>query len=228
MKNFIILKTFKIMNKKRPITEVIKSYASFCTCVAFIFCASPSFSEDLAQKYSSELSIVENYLNNIKNLSAEFVQESEGNIINGKFYLARSQESSGKMRIEYLSSPKILITVNGSVLSYLDVELDEISHLSTNTTPASFLTRPNISFAAKDVKITDIKKSQNEIKISIMKKNRKDAGEFSLIFKNNPLEFARMEVKNDLNQIIAVTLKNIEFPDKLSNKLFIIKTNNLN
>jgi outer membrane lipoprotein-sorting protein len=59
-----------------------------------------------------------------------------------------------------------------------------------------------------------------------MKKNRKEAGEFSLIFKLEPFEFVRMEVKNDLEQIISVQLKNIDFQSKLSDKLFILKNNN--
>jgi outer membrane lipoprotein-sorting protein len=59
-----------------------------------------------------------------------------------------------------------------------------------------------------------------------MKKNRKEAGEFSLIFKLEPFEFIRMEVKNDLEQIISVQLKNIDFQSKLSDKLFILKNNN--
>jgi outer membrane lipoprotein-sorting protein len=130
------------------------------------------------------------------------------------------------MRVEYLAEPKVLIVVNGAILSYYDVELDEISRLSTNTTPASFLTRPNISFSAKDVEITNVVKNNNEIKVSVMKKNRKEAGEFSLIFKLEPFEFVRMEVKNDLEQIISVQLKNIDFQSKLSDKLFILKNNN--
>ena len=217
------------MYNKPDLTGVIKSYASFIACVAFIFCAAPSFAaSDMIEKHSADLTAIESYLNNIRNLSATFIQESDGNLVEGKFYLARNPQSSGKMRIEYNSTPQILIVVNGSVLSYYDIELDEISHLSTNTTPASFLTRPNISFSAKDVEITNIKKSANEIKISVMKKNRKEAGEFSIIFTTNPLKFTRMEVKNDLNQIISVTLSKIDFNSTISDKLFVIKNNNLN
>ena len=130
------------------------------------------------------------------------------------------------MRIEYLADPKIVIVVNGSILSYHDIELDEISRISTNTTPASFLTRPNISFSSKDVQITNIQKDDNFIKISLLKKNRKDAGEFSLIFKNSPLEFVKMEVKNDLGQIVSVTLNNIDMKSSIPNKFFVIKDNN--
>ena len=174
-------------------------------------------------QYQYEISKIENFLNNIKNLSCKFIQNSNGNIVEGKFYLSRNGESSGKMRIEYLAEPKVLIVVNGAILSYHDVELDEVSRLSTNTTPASFLTRPNISFSAKDVEITNITKNNDEIKVSVMKKNRKEAGEFSLIFKLNPFEFMRMEVKNDLEQTISIQLKNIDFQSKISDKLFIIK-----
>lgn len=60
-----------------------------------------------------------------------------------------------------------------------------------------------------------------------MKKNRKEAGEFSLIFLTNPLRFIKMEVKNDLDQIIAVTLSAPDFTTPISDKLFVIKNKDL-
>jgi len=209
--------------------KTIISYAMcIITCVAFYF---SSYEKSLAaekinflEQYSKELSQIETYLNNIHDLSAKFIQESSGGkIIEGNFFLSRP----GKMRIEYLAQPKILIVVNGAVLAYQDIELEETSHISTNTTPASFLTRQNISFLAKDVEITNVKKSTDQIKVSLMKKNRKEAGEFSLIFASNPLRFIKMEVKNDLDQIVTVTLRDLNFSNPLSKNLFIIKNKNL-
>ena len=202
--------------------KALISYASLVTCVAFfsLEAVAAEKKQDLAESYKSDLQQVENYLNNIKNLSAKFVQESaEGNLVEGKFLLSRP----GKMRIEYSAQPKVIVVVNGAVLSYFDVELDEISRLSTNTTPASFLTRENISFSAKDVEITNVKKTTGQIKISVMKKNRKEAGEFSLIFSTNPLRFDKMEVKNDLDQTIRVTLSDIDFISPISDKMFVLK-----
>ncbi len=198
-----------------------KSYASLVACVAFFLFASNSFAAaEKFESYKVELEQIENYLNNIKNLSAKFTQEtSDGSFVDGKFFLSRP----GKMRIEYLAKPKIVIVVNGSILSYFDVELDEISRLSTNTTPASFLTRDKISFSAKDVELTDVKKSANQIKVSVMKKNRKEAGEFSLVFNTNPLRFIKMEVKNDLDQVIDVILSDTDFVSPISDKMFIVK-----
>lgn len=223
------MKKLTILIKFRSALKTIVSYAGFAICVAFfsssLSAGETGIDENFHEKYRNDLTQIENYLNNIKNLSADFSQESEGRLVEGKFFLVRSQESSGKMRVEYSTQPKILIVVNGAVLSYYDIELDEISRLRTNTTPASFLTRPNISFSAKDVEITDIKKTADQIKISVMKKNRKDAGEFRLIFKTNPLQFIKMEIKNDLGQIIAITLSNVDFDSPISEKLFVIRKN---
>ena len=210
----------------KSLINFIRKSCALNLCVAFFYIstANSSFAQSkFLNQHQPEINKIENFLNNIKNLTCRFIQNSNGNVVEGKFYLSRNGESSGKMRIEYLAEPKVLIVVNGAILSYHDIELDEISRLSTNTTPASFLTRPNISFSAKDVEITNITKNNDEIKVSVMKKNRKEAGEFSLIFKLNPFEFVRMEVKNDLEQTISIQLKNIDFQSKISDKLFIIK-----
>ena len=222
------MKKLTIQNLLRSSFILIISYANiFITCVAFYFTTCQAFAAPSLEQYRSDLQAIESYLNNIKNLSAKFSQKSSGGNVEGKFFLARVEGASGKMRVEYLAQPKILIVVNGAVLSYQDIELDEISHLSTNTTPASFLTRPNISFSAKDIEITNIKKSANEIKISLMKKNRKEVGEFSLTFALNPLKFIKMEVKNDVDQTVSVTLSNIDFTTEIPDQLFVIKNKNL-
>ena len=222
MKNYTIPKMYNLL---KNFTR--KNYAlKLCIVFFYMFATTSSFAQSkLLNEYQQELLQIETFLNNIKDLNCRFIQNSNGSLVEGKFYLSRSKNSAGKMRVEYLAEPKVLIVVNGAILSYYDVELDEISRLSTNTTPASFLTRPNISFSAKDVEITNIVKNNNEIKVSVMKKNRKEAGEFSLIFKLEPFEFVRMEVKNDLEQIISVQLKNIDFQSKISDKLFTIKNN---
>ena len=175
----------------------------------------------LLQEYSAEISKVENYLNNITNLSSNFTQiSSSGTASSGKFYLSRP----GKMRIEYDTDPAIVIVVNGPVLSYYDIELEEISNLRTNTTPASLLTRKNISFLAKDIEIIDIEKNQNYIKLTIAKKNNKDSGNFSLLFNLDPIEFLQMEVKNDLDDLIKVVLQDVDLQSIIDNDLFILKT----
>lgn len=225
MKKYTTIKAYKNMKM-----NIISRAMCLTTCVAFYFVSAffpqHSFASNsqLVEKHAKDLSRIESYLNNIEYLSSNFTQKSaDGPQLEGIFNLSRP----GKMRIEYNDDPKILIIVNGSVLTYKDIELDETSYISTNTTPASFLTRKNISFSAKDIEVTHIEKSQDHIKVSVIKKNRKEAGEFSLIFATNPLKFVKMEVKNDLDQIVTVTLNNLDFSTQLSKDLFIIKNKNL-
>ena len=73
------------------------------------------------------------------------------------------------------------------------------------------------------MEVTDVKKTPSQIKVSVMKKNRKEAGEFSLIFKTNPLQFIKMEVKNDLNQVIKVSLVDTDFNSEIPKNLFVLK-----
>ena len=195
----------------------------------FLFCISLNQSlaqthQDFLNRNKSDLTQIENYLNNIKFLNASFIQESNtGEISKGKFLLSRP----GKMRVEYDKPTPLLIIANGSVLAYTDLELEETSYLSTNSTPASFLTRKNFSFSAKDVEITNFVKSDNLIKVGIVKKNKKEAGVFSLIFTANPLRFIKMEVKNDLDEITKVSFVTAKFDQAIDNKMFVIKNKNL-
>jgi len=175
---------------------------------------------DLIKKNKTDLKRIENYLQNIKNLRANFIQTSpDGTYVLGKFYLKRP----GKMRIEYVVPTPILITVNGGVLAYKDVELEEVSYLRTNSTPASFLTRKKIDFSAKDIQVTNFAKENNLMKVSLVKKNKKEAGEFTLIFENNPINFLRMEVKDDMDQVTKVTLEDHDFKGEIDSQLFYIK-----
>ena len=179
---------------------------------------------DIIIKNRTDLKRVENYFNNIKYLRADFVQEaSNGNVAEGRFWLSRP----GRMRVEYGQPAPVLIVVNNSVLAYTDLDLEETSYLTTNSTPASFLTRKNFSFDATDVEVVDFKKYDGFIKVSVVKKNKKEAGEFSLIFSTNPLKFVKMEVKNDMGDITKVTFITSKFGKKSDNKLFFIKNKNL-
>jgi outer membrane lipoprotein-sorting protein len=179
---------------------------------------------DLLEKHKIELTKIADYLNNIKFLSSDFIQTSpEGDINYGQFYLSRP----GKMRIEYDDEIPILIIVNGSVLSYIDLELEETSNFSTGSTPASFLTRKNISFDAKDVEFLDFIDDGQRYVVSLQKKNRKEAGIFYLIFNKNPIEFIKMRVKNDLDQMTDILFDNPDYQSIISSDKFIIKNSNL-
>jgi len=192
--------------------------------ILYFFLINNVMASNLLEKYKIQLSQIENYLNNITYLSSDFVQTApEGDINYGKFYLSRP----GKMRIEYDEEIPILIIVNGSILTYIDLELEETSNFTTGSTPASFLTRKNISFDAKDIELMDFKDDGQRYIVSIRKKNRKEAGIFYLIFNKDPIEFLKMRVRNDLDQITDISFKDSDYKSKISSDKFIIRNSNL-
>jgi outer membrane lipoprotein-sorting protein len=185
---------------------------------------SNSFANEIYKKNQPILNKIANHLNNIKYLQADFLQESfEGDINFGKFYLSRP----GKMRIEYDEKIPILIIVNGNILSYIDLELEETSNISTGSTPASFLTRKNISFYDKDIQLLDFKENKKQYHVSLVKKNRKEAGVFHLIFNKNPLHFDEMRVDNDLDQTTSIRFTKTDYKNKIKSDKFIVKNSNL-
>ena len=135
--------------------------------ICYFFITNSTMAQNISEKHKLELAKIENYLNQIIYLSSDFIQTSpEGDVNYGKFYLSRP----GKMRIEYDKEMPILIVVNGSILSYLDLELEENSQFTTSSTPASFLTHKNILFSAKDIELLDFTDDGKRYIVSIRKK----------------------------------------------------------
>lgn len=197
------------------------------TIVAAIFAILPTHHshaytrhEKILKDNRQDLDRIAAYLNSIKYFTTSFIQRSPGGEVSeGTFYLSRP----GKMRIEYSPPVPILIVVNGRTLIYQDIELEEISHIKTSSTPASFLTRKRISFDASDVEITDFKKRSKSIRVSVIKKKKRDTGEFTLVFEANPLKLRKMEVKDEFDQITQVSFYNEDFKSPIKNSIFKIQ-----
>lgn len=95
--------------------------------------------------YAERLSAVENYLNNIRSLSAEFIQQApDGGFSRGSFNLERP----GRVRFEYEEGNPILIVGNGGTLNLIDYEIGEIIRWPIEDTPLALL-------LAEDIRIGD-------------------------------------------------------------------------
>ena len=188
------------------------------------------------QNFKEEISKIESYLNSINNITASFQQRTfEGEINkskliasnNGKLLISKKSNSLPKIRIEYLDSPKILIIINGSVIAYKDIDLDETSYLKTSITPASFLIQKNISFSNKNFQITNIDKKTDQITINLLQKDNKDFSDFKITFNLEPTSLKQIEVVNNLGQKTIFTLTAIDNSSLIANNKFTIKNQNL-
>ncbi|AIL64626.1 lipoprotein chaperone [Rickettsiales bacterium Ac37b] len=159
------------------------------------------------------------YLNSLTTLVADFHQVSpNGEISNGKFFLSRP----GKLRIQYNPPVPIVMTINGSLISYYDYELDQLSHSTAHDNLASFLTRKNISFFSSDIKVKMVDKSKGLIRIKLTKANKSKDGELTLIFNDYPFTLKKLDITDAEGNTTSVSLSNTNFGTKIDSKLFVL------
>ena len=86
---------------------------------------------------------VENYLNSIKSLSAEFVQES-GDVVSRGFL---NIKKPGKARIDYKSPDDFLLILKNKRLIYYNFDLEEYANLPHNSNFLNLLASTNFAFS---------------------------------------------------------------------------------
>lgn len=201
-KEALVLRVFK---------KIILTIALF---FAFFNFASANNSE------ATILNDIETYLNNIKYLHANFIQDDITNsqLSEGVFYLSRP----GKLRIDYQNPFEASLYTYNRTTTYYDKELDEISNIRTASTPLQFLLRKNINFKDKDFSVTDVEENDNEILVSFVQNNKEDEGKLVLKFTKNPLSLSSIKLINGLDQEVEMILFNLS-TDTIEDSIFRFK-----
>lgn len=159
---------------------------------------------------------VESYLNGITTMQARFQQYSEqGGLAQGRIYLRRP----GRMRVEYAPPVPVLLVSDGTMVTYLDTELDQRNQIPLSSSPLWFLLRQNVELA-RDVTITDVQRAPGGLKMSMYQTDEPDAGTVTLVFRDPPLELMHWYLKDAQGQEIQVALFETSFGQELSNNLF--------
>jgi outer membrane lipoprotein-sorting protein len=186
------------------------------TIVVSLFLSFP-FAANAGQK--EDLGRIEAYLNGITNFIAPFTQtDSAGEETHGTFYLSRP----GKLRWEYAPPYPILIIAKGSLLTYYDKELDEVSHVSLEDNLSGFLTRQNISFDDPGIEIVDLKKTDGNIYITITQKNKKEDGVLTLVFADKKIELKKMEMLDSIGKKTLVSFDTIVYDKPIDKSMFTL------
>ena len=162
---------------------------------------------------------VEKYLNELFTLKSRFLQAtSTGSYTEGTLYLSRP----GKMRIEYDPPVKLLIVADGYWLIYNDIELDQITHLPLQTTPANILLKEKISLLNRDLMITKVENTPGIISITLVPTDE-NRSQITLVFSDNPLELKKWVVVDNQGVTTSVSLLSTQRDISLDSKLFKIK-----
>ena len=100
---------------------------------------------------SEDVKKIENYLNSIKTMRADFVQiASNGEKVEGRLYI----EKPNKIRMEYNAPSNVLIVGNGDYIVYYDKELDQITNIDYEDIPAAAILANTVKIDGKELKLS--------------------------------------------------------------------------
>lgn len=166
----------------------------------------------------AELSRIEEYLNRISTVRAEFVQRSSnGEQARGQLYLARP----GRLRIDYQPPVPVLVVADGTFLIYYDRRLEQVSYVPLASTPASILLDDRISLAEDSLVVTGYERAGNLILVTVARADNPGEGSITLGFKENPLQLAEWSVTDAQGIVTLVTLLEPRFDIDLDRALFV-------
>lgn len=177
----------------------------------------------LSSDDQAQIAKVESYLNAVGTLKARFLQTApDGSAAEGDLYLSRP----GRMRIAYDPPTPILILADGKLLIYHDTQLQQVSYVPLDSTPAGILVRPSVSLSGKDITVTRFRRGEGLLAVSLQQTQDPAAGEITLIFTEQPFQLKQWRVIDPQGQITTISLFDARMGIALDPKLFEFKNPN--
>ena len=169
-----------------------------------------SFADDKANLFK-------NYIENLNSMSSNFIQfdKNSGNMSEGVFYIQKPD----KVKFEYTNPFRTLLIANGKIVTYYDIDLDEISTIPTKSTPIAIFM--NLNFDNIKIKKTKTNKQNTifETEMSI----GDDIYYVSYIFNKDITELLALNFKNTSNEELDIEFFDTELNPKLDKKTFTFK-----
>lgn len=172
--------------------------------------------------FSAQASVeaVENYLSQLKTMTANFKQQSpDGTIATGKFQLKRPS----KMRWAYNPPTPILMVTRGNYLTYYDYELDQVSDVPLDDTLLSVITRQNIDFDSSNLTVVEHYEKDGFITVTLEQKGNPAQGSLGMVFKSSPMQLRHLIVKDATQGVTQIALTDIKEGITLEDKVFKFK-----
>jgi outer membrane lipoprotein-sorting protein len=173
-------------------------------------------SPDFSAEERAAITRVEDFLDDIGSMQAEFVQIGpDGSVATGDFYLRRP----GRMRLEYDPPVPYLYVADGSWLTFYDAELEQRSDAPLGSTLADFLVREDVSLSG-DVTVTGLRSTGEIIEVDLVQTEDPRAGQLTMVFTQDPMRLDRWYIHDGQGHVTQVRLTSQRLGLSLSNDLF--------
>ncbi|WP_158090228.1 LolA family protein [Kiloniella majae] len=221
-----MIKIAQIFSVKTLVTAVLTlllfTGASLSTkSIAYADSNEPNGLEGLSPDEVSIVRRIEGYLNELKSVSARFIQiSSNGSLAEGNVNIQRP----GRMRFEYDEPVPIVMIANGVTLLYFDKKLKQSTYLPLWKTPLWFLIREKVELH-KDIQILSAQEADSTIQLEIRAEGESDGTQMTLLFSDNPISLRKWEVIDAQGITTQVSLLNPVYDAAIDESVF--KTDDL-
>ncbi len=162
---------------------------------------------------------IEQSLNAIHSLKAAFVQRApDGSVAEGTLYLERP----GKLRFDFGDNAPFLLVSNGTMLTFVDYEVSQVSRWPIRKTPLGILVDEEIRFDSA-IEVPEIIRFAGLIKVPVIDPERREYGYIILIFEESTLELRAWESVDAQGYTTRVALVNPEYNVAIEGKNFTFK-----
>lgn len=147
---------------------------------------------------------IEKYLNELKSVSAGFLQISDsGELRHGAIAIQRP----GKMRVTYDPPAKDFIVADGSFVHIWDGELEQQTSVPAGKGIAELILRDSIKLDG-DVTVTRFARYPAKMELTLVATKDPGDGELTLIFEDKPLQLRQWRVVDSQGRTTGVNLEN--------------------
>lgn len=178
----------------------------------------------LSAQDKADITRIADYLNGVTTLEARFLQAtSTGEFSEGKLAIHRP----GRLRIEYDPPVPVLIVANRGWLIYYDKQLEQVSHVRLESTPAGLLVRDNIDLLSGELVITGFAHESQALRLTLVRASDPLEGSLTLVLADKPLELKKWLVTDAQGVTTTISLLATRFGGALDPKLFEFQDPNL-
>ncbi|WAT16981.1 outer membrane lipoprotein carrier protein LolA [Aurantiacibacter sp. MUD11] len=202
---------------RKPITAAIVGGMALAVPATLALPLAPAHAQSQVQ--ANQLDRAANALRSITTLRADFTQtDRNGGSLSGELTL----KNPGKIRFEYSDDVNLLVVSNGSALTFVDYEVNQVERYPIGDSPLGALLDPN-----RDIRRygTLQRASGGVVSIQVQDPNRPEFPQLTLIFQENAsapggLELVSWVALDSQNQRTTVRLRNHRYGMSVSDSEF--------
>ncbi len=192
----------------------------FALVVAAKLLAAPATTqaqEPAVSDAQASVTAVQNYLQNLRTLSAKFVQTApDGTQTSGTFELKRP----GRMRFDYAAPVTDFIVADGRFIYYYDGQMRETANAPISQSLADFFLREKITLGG-DIKVTDVRTQNGLLMVTLVQAKDSGAGSLTIGLTQSPrMQLKEWAIRDPQGTVTRVELFEITEGISLDNKRF--------